>query len=43
MSEDVLLKWSEEPLKHRFSCLTDKFIKNIDDITARKSKELMEI
>ena len=32
MSEDVLLKWSEEPLKHRFSCLTDKFIKELHEV-----------
>lgn len=32
VSEDVLLKWSEEPLKHRFSCLTDKFIKELHEV-----------
>ena len=29
LSEDVILKWSEEPLKHRFSCLTEKYIKEL--------------
>ena len=28
----MLLKWSEEPLKHRFSCLTDKFIKELHEV-----------
>lgn len=38
MTEDEL-KASDKLIQD----LTDKFIKNIDDITARKSKELMEI
>ena len=31
LSEDVILKWSEEPLKHRFSCITEKYIIELHD------------
>ena len=32
LSEKVILKWAEKPLKHRFSCLTDKFLKELSEV-----------
>ena len=32
LSEKVILKWAEKPLKHRFSCLTDKFLIHLNAI-----------
>ena len=28
----MILKWAEKPLKHRFSCLTDKFLKELSEV-----------
>ena len=32
LSESVILKWAAKPLKHRFSCLTDKFLGELSEV-----------
>ena len=33
LNEDVILKWNEKPLKHRFSCLTEKYLGELHEVT----------
>ena len=32
LSEDTIMRWSERPVKHRFSCLTEKFVGELKEV-----------